>query len=70
MARTKGDEGMNRFKDKFLVSLVKLSKEYGYVITEGGYIEPISDWIEDNKSFKYTTEKDETGVKITGVEMY
>jgi hypothetical protein len=60
---------MNRFHEKFLSQLVEFSKEYGFVITEDGYIEPIQDWVQPRQSFTYTVEEDENGIKITGVEM-
>lgn len=59
---------MNRFEKRFLAELVKISKEFGYVITEG-VVEPISDWVEPNKSFSYTTEEKDGELTITGVEM-
>jgi hypothetical protein len=60
---------MNRFEQRFLDKLVELSKECGFIITEGGLIEPIQEWVEPNKSFEYTIEETTDGVKITGVEM-
>lgn len=60
---------MTRYQRIFLEKLVKLSEEYGFVITEEGYIEPIRDWIEPNRSFEYMTEESSDGIKITGVEM-
>lgn len=60
---------MTRFEKRFLDQLVEFSKEHGYVITEGGYLEPIQDWVEPNGKFEYTAKEDENGLKITGVEM-
>lgn len=60
---------MNRFERQFINKLVKLSEECGYVITEGGYIEPISDWIEQGRKFEYEVKEEENGLKIKGVEM-
>lgn len=60
---------MNRFHEKFLRELVEFSKEYGFVITEDGIIEPIQEWVEPGRNFEYTTEETEDGLKITGVEM-
>lgn len=61
---------MTRFHEKFLRELAEFSKEYGFVITEGGVIEPIQDWIEGNHNFEYTVKEDEQGNPvITGVEM-
>ncbi len=59
----------NRFQEKFLRKLADFSKEHGFVITDGGTIEPISDWVERNKSFRYTSEEEDGELKITGVEM-
>lgn len=60
---------MNRFEQSFLNKLVEFSKENGFVITEGGYIEPIQDWVEPQANFEYTTEETEDGLKIAGIEM-
>lgn len=59
----------NRFQEKFIRELVNFSKEYGFVITEGGVIEPINDWVEPSKSFEYTYEEKNNELKITGVKM-
>lgn len=60
----------NRFQEKFLAKLVEFSQENGFVITEGGVLEPIGDWVEAKKDFEYTTKENEDGnLVITGVEM-
>lgn len=59
---------MNRFEERFLVKLAQLGKECGFVITEGGIIEPIQDWVEEGKNFRYTIEYEDE-LRITGVEM-
>ncbi|MFW6226112.1 MAG: hypothetical protein ACOC3V_04065 [bacterium] len=60
---------MNRFEAQFLDRLVQLSRECGYIITENGIIEPIQDWVEEGKEFRYTTKENDEELSITGVEM-
>ena len=60
---------MDRFQEVFLRKLVELSKEYGFVIIEDGYVEPIGDWVTPGKAWSYTAEETEHGMRITGIEM-
>ncbi len=60
---------MNRFIQKFLKDLEAFSEEHGFIIDEGGIIQPIEDWISTGKPFKYTTVEEDGEVVITGVEM-
>ncbi len=57
---------MNRFHNKFLQDLAKLSEESGFVIIDG-YIEPIEDWVSKGKKFEYVVEENEKGIRIVDV---
>ena len=57
---------MNRFENKFIEKLAQFSKEYGFVITDDGYIEPISDWVDPDRPFKYEVQENENGIKLSG----
>jgi len=61
---------MNRFHEVFLRKLMELSKEHGFIITEGGLIEPIGDWVEPGKAWNYTADETPDGVKLTGIEVH
>lgn len=61
----------NRFQEKFMRDLVQFSKSRGFIIAEGGVIEPINDWVDQSKTFKYITKENEDGnLVITGIENY
>lgn len=59
---------MNRFHAKFLEGLAKLSDEYKIVITADGELEPLDDWIDNGKQFKYTCSTSGDKVKLGDVE--
>lgn len=59
---------MERFERVFLAKLAEFSKENGYVITDDGHIEKITDWVDPARPFHYEAEVDEQGLKIAGIE--
>lgn len=57
---------MNRFHNKFLQDLAKLSEESGFVIIDG-YIESLEDWVSKGKKFEYVVEEDDKGIRIIDI---
>lgn len=48
---------MTRFEQRFVEELAKFSEEHGFVITDGGKIEPIQDWISPGGHVEYEIEE-------------
>lgn len=59
---------MNRFQHEFLEKFADLCKEYNMLITDDGHLDSLEDWVDIRKKFQFIWEKDEYGIKITGVE--